>query len=610
MSQIPIPNFNGPQGGPPGGHFPGVVPGYPQRNMVQGDLRRGPAIQISDVSKELWSESDMKEDLTEYMVVRFERKIDKNGFDDQGQLKWPSWEKAIRIVDRSISKEVAARKIRQLNYSTKSVLDKKDSLLPPLRLQVDTTLEILMNHESDANFYWTLAQMDHQLRPIKAYFANDSNHHSARGHRSSSHRLSSKKRSRSGGSSHHSKKRAYERVSLTAYFQRVPKPGVNIPRLWREYRKTVEGAYQPLPGAMHSTMPLSQSIPTHFQVQQPGVGGQGQQPIRVPNQNPQGTHPGQQHPPPNRQVNQESIQINRGSPPQQNPNNRGLPPQHNPNNRGLPPQHNLDNGARRTRRPDSDSDSGHDSRSSRISSSSRTDTAPSSVSGPRPGGQHKDQHQHNHPGPYPHPHAPMHERPRDNRAANGSPRLPRVSLSPHRAPPRPVPPYPLSHENGSVASHIERVREDAYQRGRLAERTDARLAEELAEDLAFSRDRGRYGIHSRSPPARRPFRTRSDDEDDHDHTDALIRRYLARLSVRDDGDGEDDAELRRRRREFEDRAQRGSILEDDPFEGSRSSSSAYTYSTDGRGRGRASVISAPRLRPLSPRPPRGPAYYR
>ncbi|KAI0455666.1 hypothetical protein F5B21DRAFT_187763 [Xylaria acuta] len=672
---------NGPQGGQfqgyPQGHS--GVPPAPPRVSIPVDLRGGPTIEITDVRDDLLSESDMKEELSEYVIIRFEKVTDKDEIDEHGRPKWPSWEQAIRTQDWSISKKDAIRKIRQLNSTTKSVLDKKNSLTPPLKRQIDRTQEDLMRWEPDvANYHWTLVQIDHQLRAIEPYFSSGPNYQPAREHRSTTHRISPK-RSHTKGRSRHSKKRAYERLSLTAYFKRVPRSGVDIRRLWEDNRTNLHGGIRAHPGEMHNAFPPMQHNNTFLthqqqqqhqhqqqqhqhqqqqkqpqqqqkqpqqqhqqqqqQQQQPQQQRQQQQhasreqgppPTHHPNQNPQNPHPQGQHPqghhPPGRQPTHPSRPVNHGA------------HQHG----GQGHQQNLNRGANGPRRSESSSDSECDSRSSRRSSSSRTRTPPSSVSDHRGRGHHHkdDDHHHHQPhhvhhgaGNHPHAHPLGHGLPR----MNSIPRLPRTSLSPHRSPPpprMPVPPYPVSHDggsgSGSVASHIERIREDAYRRGRL----DARLAEELAFSSSSQAPRGRprpHIVQVHSPPPLPPprhilyrDRRRSSDGDDEEE----VRRALARLSVYDRDDDDDDEEddvvvdyrredAQRRRRqqqrrrlgEFEYRAQRGSVLEDDPFAASPPSS--YAYSTDGRGPGpgHRRVEIHPEPRPLTSRVRRVVSYY-
>ncbi|KAI1122917.1 hypothetical protein F5Y10DRAFT_63809 [Nemania abortiva] len=567
--------------GPHGGHAQGYQQGHPApmqglpRHMNSANLGRGPAIQISDVSRELLTESDMREELTDYMVVRFEKVVDREGFDEQGQPKRPSWERVIRAEEHGISKHVAAKKVQQLNRSTKGVLDKKDSLPPPLRLQIDRTLEYLMDGEQDpGHFHWVLAQMDHQLRQVEPYYYyNGLNQHyyaPVRKHRSSSHRLSSSSKRRSYGesSSHHHKKKkkhkSYERLSLTAYFQRVPLPNINITSLWNARRGAERGNYPQMPPGNHQHQGQQHGNPQgahqHPQGRGPPGGQQpGARPPGPPPGHPSGGHqPGHHQPPP--------------PPPQNRPG--GGPAPRAPNG-GQGQWANQRRGDVRARHSDSDSDSGSDSGFSR--GSRRGGTPPSSVS---------DHHKRGRPpGPRPSGNLPgAAYRPSGGTA--GGPRILRPTRSPHGPGRAPVaPPYPVSRDSGDTyPSTIERIREHAYQRG----------VKDTAENLG---------------PRRTVYRSYSDADD-------KINRYFARMALYDDDEQlrrEDraDREEARRRREYESRAQRGSVFSGDPFGGSTSSSSYDAYSTDGRGRSRGSppIIGIPGRHPLSPRLPRGRSYY-
>ncbi|KAI0546231.1 hypothetical protein F4679DRAFT_418197 [Xylaria curta] len=539
----PVRRHDGPQNhlqqGPQGGHFQGY-PSSPPRGPIPVNLRRGSTVKIQDVREDLMSESDKKEELSEYVIIRFEKVNDKDEIDEQGRPKWPSWEQAIKTEDWSIPKEVAIRKIRQLNLTTRSVLDKKNSLTPPLKRQLDKTLEDLTKREPEfSNHYWTLVQIDHQLRPIEPFFPSSSSYQPARRHRSTSHRISPKRSHTKGSSRHSKKKRVYERLSLTAYFKRVPRPGVDIKRLWEEHKRTLQGGVRAPPGEPFQQQPQRETQPHPHQPPLPGP-----PPTHPPNHAPQG------HPPPPPPPTHPNMPMNRGVYQQ-----GGQGHQQNPNRVRV--MGNSDS---------SDSESG--SRSSR-----RSTTPPSSISDHR-GGRGRDKGT------------------TVNVAVNPPPiigqGLPRVNGSP-RLPPftrTPMPPYPVSQESGSVASHIERVREVAYERGQR----DARLD----RDLAYSNARRQLRPHiiqEHSSP-RRVYRTRSDDDDE-------VMRRFSRLSVYD-RDAEDDVAYRRedarRRREFEYRAQRGSILEDDPFVTSSSRSSSYTYSTDGRGPRRVEIHPEPHPR--------------
>ncbi|KAI1318661.1 hypothetical protein F5Y16DRAFT_116603 [Xylariaceae sp. FL0255] len=228
-----------PAGGPPGLPRPGNQqphpPGPPPRHMLPVDMQYPNLPPINDVSYHTRSESDKIDDLADYRIFRFEKVVDKDSVDDYGRAKWPSWEKAVRTEDHGISKQEAAKKIRLLNKTTLSVIDKKNSLTAPLKQQIDSTLDLMLRLEPEPLvFTWILAQLDHQLRKIIVPNVVPGDHR-RRNHHQSSSGSSRRRRSNSHGR-HHSKKTAYERLSLTAYFKRIPRPGVDVNGLWNHVK--------------------------------------------------------------------------------------------------------------------------------------------------------------------------------------------------------------------------------------------------------------------------------------------------------------------------------------------------------------------------------------
>ncbi|KAI8628625.1 hypothetical protein F5Y19DRAFT_107721 [Xylariaceae sp. FL1651] len=581
-----------PAGPPPQEHQFPQHPPAPPRNMIPVDLRGGPAIQITDVSRDLFSESDMRDELTDYTVFRFDKLADRDQLDDFGRPKWPSWEKALRTEDRSLSKQVAAEKVRHLNRSSKPVIDKKNSLTAPLRRQIDSTLEELMSREPDpANFQWVLAQIDHQLKSIDPCFSNSLNQHNhTRGHRNSTSRCLARRTSHSGGS-RYPKKKIYERLSLTAYFKRVPRQGVDILRLWSDKRRGMERMYHPNLGGMNVFPPMQ---PHPNQVQNaPPQGGRGAGPPPPP------------PPLPKKPAGPGGAQNNGQS--QNKPVNQGT---HPPNGRG--PQRKENGGRGGNKDTDSASDSSYSDCSSLSRSGSDGHTSPSSVSD-RQGRGHGKNYAHGRGGDRrrdrsQHRNVPLTIREHvrlGGRGINSSPQLPRVRVSPRP----PVPPLYPSSRDGSVNSDMERIRE-AYRKGRLEERAEALVAEDIAHERIHRRPTPRI-IQERSPPPSYRVRTMVRDDED-------IPRRFARLSLHDeDDDVEFLRENARRRREFEYPVHHGSILEEDPFARNplSPSPSSHTYSVDGYGHRREflrrydgpRIIEIPGPRhPLSPQPRRVP----
>lgn len=423
-----------------------------------------------------------------------------------------------------------------------------------------------MKREPDPiNFHWFLAQIDHQLRRIKSYYPGPNPHYVSMPtgkHRGNTALLfPNKKRAHSRGrsSGHHSKKKkkAYERVSLTAYFKRVPRDAVDIAQLWNE-KRALMGMYQAQKGAVHNVFPQMQ-------------------PNQAPFQGPQQQHPQRPGPPPDR------------APPKAHPNG--------PNPQGGDKKHGQNVRVLRDSDSESGSDDSRDSRGSWSGGSRRgprgPHTPPSSVSdrGHRQLKDHHGHHPHQPAKGATHPHRP--HNPRNERPGMG-----RRTPSPRRSPRILVPPYPISQSSGSMASHIEQVRRDAYRRGQLRERADARLVEELAD---HSRPRPYIIQDHPSRHIRRVYR---------EHDDLDVPRYLSSLSFDDNRYRDDDYEDEEYRREFERRRQQGSILDDDPFDlPSSSPSSSYTYSTDtGLGRGRRHVPQIIEI-PQHPRLRRRPSYH-
>ncbi|KAI0200717.1 hypothetical protein F4808DRAFT_470188 [Astrocystis sublimbata] len=573
---------------PQGPQFQGHAPAALPKVSSPVGRKRIPTTQISNVREDLMSESDMREELSEYAIFRFEKLSDEGEVDDCGRPKRPSWEQARRTEDKSISKEEAARKIWQLKFTTRNLIDKKNTLSPPLKRQIDKTQEELAKEELESSKYiWTLVQIDHQLRAVEPYFVSSVTYQSPHRQRRKGHQHSKRFHANKGRHRHTQLKIGLERLSLTAYFQRVPRPGVDIQKLWKDKKKGSTGGAQGQPGQTNVTFQPNNTIQGHgHQPHQPQQQQQhgGRQPIPPPphphpvNQNRQNQHPQGQYPP-GPQPRPFDKPVNHGA------YNHGRQERH----------HSLNRRVNRGRRSGSSSDSEIDSRSSQSS----TNTALSSVSDQR--GHRKGHHQHHHH--HHHHHQHRHSQPhgyKPVRVVNGS-SLPCLSPShPHHRVPRT--PYPSSHESGSsVASHIERVREDAYRRGRI----DARLNQELGYPKAGGR-RPRPQVYQEHLPRRRMYRGSEEEEDD-DDDDSLWRRF-AHLDVYDrdrrvDGDVDyrhhrhhhHHTDARRRRREHEDRAQRDSVLDDDPFVLSDPSLSTYTYSTDGHGR----VETHPETHPLS-----------
>ncbi|KAI1323872.1 hypothetical protein F5Y16DRAFT_382503 [Xylariaceae sp. FL0255] len=193
-------------------HLPPTSSPYaPPKNTIPLDSR----LQTSDLSWHPLSGADKLEDLTRYRIFRFEKVTDNTMVVNQRNSILPNWQKATRAEQRDIPKSEAVNRILVLNRTSIPVVDKMNSLSAPLKAQIDSTLELLLRLEvNPLEFTWVIAQLDHELRRIDSPVLTALKYGSS-------------------GSRRQSENTAYERISLTAYFKRVPWPGRDITSLWR-----------------------------------------------------------------------------------------------------------------------------------------------------------------------------------------------------------------------------------------------------------------------------------------------------------------------------------------------------------------------------------------
>ncbi|KAK4135280.1 hypothetical protein BT67DRAFT_494146 [Trichocladium antarcticum] len=203
-------------------------------------------VKISDIRKERPpTTEEAREALSEYSVFRFQKVDAGSGYGSDGERKKPSWKRALRVEVPGIPKHEVARTVRELNRTTISAAKKKAMLSPDEQRQIEVTLEEVRKFDN-AFFQTTLAQIDDQVRPVKSKEKSrdrDRDRDTERGrgrprekerdrrasrHRKEHHRhvvygerrASSKPPSKST----EAKTAKTERVTLTAYFKRSPRP--------------------------------------------------------------------------------------------------------------------------------------------------------------------------------------------------------------------------------------------------------------------------------------------------------------------------------------------------------------------------------------------------
>ncbi|KKY30202.1 hypothetical protein UCDDA912_g09871 [Diaporthe ampelina] len=181
-------------------------PPHPPRHIIPSHFQR--PVVVSDIRDEGVTEEDIREDLSDYIILRFEKIKPYDEYDSDGEEVKASWDNCTRTRVANVDKVDARREIRRLNKEDskkgRTLLEKQNDLGPKQQDQLAKAQRDLSLDEHDARFHTVLAQIDYTLKPVlqkreKVYT-----------------RRSNTKRKI------HQKKR-YERTSITAYFRRCPK---------------------------------------------------------------------------------------------------------------------------------------------------------------------------------------------------------------------------------------------------------------------------------------------------------------------------------------------------------------------------------------------------
>lgn len=143
-----------------------TAPPQPPRGLVPEGLRNGPAVQVCDIRKEpgRLTETGAREELSDYLIFRFELADRDKIYNDDGETVKPTWAKVVRTEAKGISKAEAARQIKDLNDHTLPLGTKKASLTETQQRQLEKVLEELEFRDVDDRFHYVLVQIDHKLQ--------------------------------------------------------------------------------------------------------------------------------------------------------------------------------------------------------------------------------------------------------------------------------------------------------------------------------------------------------------------------------------------------------------------------------------------------------------
>ncbi|KAK7967249.1 uncharacterized protein PG986_001526 [Apiospora aurea] len=302
------------------------IPPPPPPEAIPFDLRfGGPAVEVKSIRHQAMSHADMVAMCTDFAAHRYEKCNNNNSHvldcDDEYVPRSP-WEEIIQTRVMSLSQEQLLKEIHRLNSETKPLLEKKAALSQALQRHIDLSIQELTDKEYDrANYQWTLVQIDQQLKQVHPATARYNT-----GHRAATrpHGDRGKKHHKDKCKKHHEKQRAnksrarnkskprkvsssckarhasyppheklqVERLSLTVYFKRAPRPDVDVAALLQSRSRarmmtrptTFQQPQDPRPGGPVSGVPMRGHPP-----QGPH---QGQRPPGPPGGLPHGPLPG------------------------------------------------------------------------------------------------------------------------------------------------------------------------------------------------------------------------------------------------------------------------------------------------------------------------------
>ncbi|KAH8672527.1 hypothetical protein BGZ60DRAFT_504610 [Tricladium varicosporioides] len=166
----PPPGQRGPPPqGMPGAGPPGQHPGPANRPPMQGpppflSQMRQPvnSTRVVDISpRPMRDAASCRKELTTYQVYTIKKAI------PNGREK-PTWARS-EVVQEKIPKSEIVKDIKKLNEGRNSVADKKASLAPFMQGQIVNLIDDLSTREHDANFEWSLVQLDTKRRHTKKY---------------------------------------------------------------------------------------------------------------------------------------------------------------------------------------------------------------------------------------------------------------------------------------------------------------------------------------------------------------------------------------------------------------------------------------------------------
>jgi len=215
--------------------------------FVSLELRQRHLLPQSDLRAESLTREQLKEQLSDYFIMRLE-KVNEETVDDLGNRVGPTWQNCIRRDVYDMSKDQAARKVRELDLTTKSVSEKKASFIPAQQRQIEKLHDELIASERDPKYQYALVQLDRQLEKIKEDTCTASYDRHERQQLAVS-RMSSKDGRKN--------RQQYRQQPITAFFKRMPREGEDLILMLQQLQSNIyaEEGYSPSTGSFDNEYP-------------------------------------------------------------------------------------------------------------------------------------------------------------------------------------------------------------------------------------------------------------------------------------------------------------------------------------------------------------------
>ncbi|KJZ72871.1 hypothetical protein HIM_07815 [Hirsutella minnesotensis 3608] len=193
-----------------------TIPAHMPADRHLFDPQRRYGVQISDIRNECMTEADARHALSSFVIFRMQKLQCPNEVDEEGYPLRPTWQRISLVEETTLSQQEATRKVNALLKETGPVGDKKSALGPAVQRQIEKVQQELQQKDPDPRYQYILAQLESQLKRIEKSSPLVMVKRSKKSKRGKAIKTLSMQPKKSA---------KHERVAVTVYFKRTPKPG-------------------------------------------------------------------------------------------------------------------------------------------------------------------------------------------------------------------------------------------------------------------------------------------------------------------------------------------------------------------------------------------------